>query len=398
MSLDLSKVVAQIGGMIAGIRAGSEERQRHLRTALDVFHNKAIDLDTLNKKIIASRGKTTFLVAELVEGLNQRYKPSPLPAEFSVLATDGSHIDVDRHKSTRCYLINIGKVMLGYGSNPEAVLESIPRLYSDDEDMVIKPQDGLGRVLDRVLLGIKRDVEELNALLEMAVRLSQESIALGLLDGSLIKWGLEAYPDFVADALLKNGYIRCLDELKNLAEKRQIAIASYISFPGSTDVVNTLRLVLCPHEPANCDSHCKSSNERDCDSVAGVRDRDIFNSLLEEGERSALFISPSKILEYYGEHHVYFCYMKIDEEIARIEIPKWIALNEERLNMVHTLVLDQCRRGHGYPVALSEAHEQAVLTGADRENFWQMVDELLVEEGMSSAQSVKSQSKRTKWV
>ncbi len=54
--------------------------------------------------------------------------------------------------------------------------------------------------------------------------------------------------------------------------------------------------------------------------------------------------------------------------------------------------------GKGYPVALSEAHEQAVVTGADRENFWQLVESSLVDEHLPSLSSAKSQSKRTRWV
>ena len=89
---------------------------------------------------------------------------------------------------------------------------------------------------------------------------------------------------------------------------------------------------------------------------------------------------------------------RLDEEIARIEIPQWVAQDEKRLNLVHTLVLDQCRRGQGYPVALGEAHEKAVITGADRENFWQMVESSLIAEHLPTSGSAKSQSKKTRWV
>jgi NurA-like 5'-3' nuclease len=133
--------------------------------------------------------------------------------------------------------------------------------------------------------------------------------------------------------------------------------------------------------------------------VAGVQDRELFINLLGQGERSALFISQSSIVQKrYGEHKVYFFYLRVDDEIARVEIPRWVATDESLLNLAHNLALDQCRRGHGYPVALTEAHEQAVVTGADREQFWQLVESLLVEEKMPTPTSAKSQSKRTRWV
>src|SRR4030042_1979183 len=133
MSLDLTKIAVQVAGMVEKLKADSRERQEHLNKALSVLNDKAIDLDALRKKISAS--KTTWLVADIVEGLSQRYPPQTLPAEFTVIATDGSHIDVDRHQSARCYLINIGEIALRYGVSPSASLGSKPRLYSNDADL-----------------------------------------------------------------------------------------------------------------------------------------------------------------------------------------------------------------------------------------------------------------------
>jgi len=45
-----------------------------------------------------------------------------------------------------------------------------------------------------------------------------------------------------------------------------------------------------------------------------------------------------------------------------------------------------------------EAHEKAVITGADRENFWQMVEAQLIAEHLPTSGSAKSQSKKTRWV
>ena len=81
-----------------------------------------------------------------------------------------------------------------------------------------------------------------------------------------------------------------------------------------------------------------------------------------------------------------------------VEIPQWVAKDESLLNLTHGLILDQCQRGLGYPVALSEAHEKAVVTTADREEFWQLVESLMVEEKMPTPTSAKSFSKRTRWV
>jgi len=399
MSLDLAKLVSQVGGMIARLKAGREEKQERLNNALDVLRRQTPDLDSLASKIAAS--KTTWLVAGLVDGLDRHYAPPPCPLEFTVMATDGSHIDVDRHRSTRCYLINIGTVVLNYGAQPNALLDSIPNLYSGDEDLVISPAGVKGREqpVEGTLLGIKRGVDELYQLVQLAKELPAGSSTLALLDGTLILWGLEAYPEFVTEALLDKGFLSYLDDIKKLNSDKKLALASYISFSRSTDVANVLRVALCPYDPPDCDRYCSTSDKRDCDAVAGVRDRDLFLNLLSPGERSALFISQSSIVnKHYGAHRVYFFYLRVGDEIARVEIPQWVALDENLLNFTHSLVLDQCRRGQGYPVALSEAHEKAVVTGADREQFWQLVESSLVDEHLPTLASAKSLSKRTRWV
>jgi len=385
--------------MVARLKAGGEDRQKRLNYALDVLHNQAADLANLTRKIASS--KTTWLVAGLVDGLDRHYEAPPTPTEFTVLATDGSHIDVDRHRSTRCYLINIGSVILHYGAYPSATLDSFPHLYFGDEDLVITPVGVRGReqIIEGALLGIKRGVDECRQLAELAAELPPDSSNLALLDGSLILWGLEAYPEFVTEALLNKGFLSYLDEMRKLNKDKRLALASYISFPRSTDVVNALRVALCPHDPADCDRYCSAGEKRDCDTVAGIRDRELFFNILAPGERSDTFISGSSIVQkHYGVHQVYFFYLRIKDEVARVEIPRWVAVDEGLLTLVHALVLDQCHRGQGYPVALSEAHEKAVVTGADRENFWQLVESSLVKEHVPSLGSAKSQSKRTRWV
>jgi hypothetical protein len=397
MSLDLSKIVEQITSMVAGLKSHRDERQQQINHALDILRSQSNNTEQLEKKIEAS--KLTWLAAHIVEPIDRSYQPQPLPDEFTVIATDGSHIDVDRHKPTHCYLINIGGVVLRYGPHPDAMLDSVPHLYASDEELVIISPGMQGREqpIEGTLLGIKRSVEECKRLAELAAELPADSKAVGLIDGSLILWNLEAYTDFVSDILLEKGFLTYLEQIRKLNDNREIPIASYISYPRSSDVVNTLKVALCPRETVDSDK-CFECKTRECDFVAGVRDRELFTALLTPGERSALFISPSKIQKRYGKNLVHFFYLKLDEEIARIEIPQWVAQDEKRLNLVHTLVLDQCKRGQGYPVALGEAHEKAVITGADRENFWQMVESLLIAEHLPTSGSAKNRSKKTRWV
>jgi hypothetical protein len=398
--LDLNRVAGQISTMVDQLKTGAGQHRENLEQAIKLMQLEPASLAELKRKAALSAGKTTFLVAGLVDPLDAHFSAPATPADFTILATDGSQIDVDRHQSARCYLINIGRVRLDYGSHPDAVLENIPRLYANDKDMVIssgtKEQN-----IESQLLGICRSIEELRHLVMLAAEVSQP--ALALIDGSLILWALagKEYQDFVLEELLDRGYLKHLQAMQALGQQKTLALASYISFPRSTDVVNVLRLALCPHAIADCDRYCRelAVGKRPCDSIAGVQDRDIFSKLLADGARSALFQTQSRIVEKrYATQRIHFFYLKTSEEIARVEVPEWVAANQGLLELTHSLILDQCRRGQGYPVALSEAHEQVVVTAADRQSFQQTLEMWLTGEHIPVTTSVKSRSKKTRWV
>jgi hypothetical protein len=398
MTLDITEVASQIGNMVIKIKSGNQERRQHLKCAFDKLRDNNIDLIKLGQKIKMAHTQH-WSPAGLLEGLNLRFPSPPVLQEYTVIATDGSHIDVDRHRAAHCYLINIGAITLSYGQNPFAELKSVPHLYSKDEDLVIKNSHNKQQreQVKGGLLDIKRSVEECRKLAEMAAALPANRSTLALMDGSLVLFGIQNYPDFVVEELLDGGLIKALDELKNLNRSRKLVLASYISLPQSDEVVNIIKVAICPQESVDCDRNCADIDPA-CDAVSAINDRMLFENLLQPGERSAIFVNPSIILKRYRAHQVYFFYLRVDDEIARVEVPKWVADDRELLNLTHALVLDQCRRGHGYPVALSEAHEKAVVTGVDREEFWSMVEESLEEEKIPIYTSTKNRSKRTRWI
>ena len=60
--------------------------------------------------------------------------------------------------------------------------------------------------------------------------------------------------------------------------------------------------------------------------------------------------------------------------------------------------MEQCKKGNGYPVAISEAHEQAVINGSDRYLFREMVNQALERQGINTYTSQKDRSKRMPWL
>ncbi len=401
MALDLNETASQVQGMASLMKARQSGWSQKLRTALETL--AAADAQVIEGKRRLSR--VTWLVPGLIDDLRTRSDPGPLPSDFSVVSVDGSHIDVDRHLPARCYLINIGACVLTYGSQPNAHLFSRPKLYADEDDLALRDSAFKTREqhVEGPLLGVKRAVEELRGLVDLLKNTPDETPTLALMDGTLVLFGLadKDQPEYVRKALLEEGFLQAMEEVRELAQARPLALASYISLPRSPEVVNALRLKVCPYEPANCDLHCKTLDvgARPCDAVGGLMDRDLFSEVLSPGQRSGLFASTSSVVEkYYGEHQIHFFYVNVGEEMGRVEMPAWAASNPGLLDLAHSVIVDQCRRGQGYPVAIMEAHEQAVVTGADRQYFRELVEEVLSGERLPVYTSEKERSKRVKWL
>jgi hypothetical protein len=317
---------------------------------------------------------------------------------------DGSHIDVDRHLPVPCYLLNLGGCVLTYGSQADAQFFSQPQLAADPADLYLTDPDSPvnEEAITGPLLGILRTVRELERLVEVVEQQPPDLPTLALVDGTLVLWGLsgQTYKPFVRKAILEEGLLPALDRLRELARTRPLTIAAYVSLPRTTEVANAIRCCLCPHDATRCREACshRRATLTPCEAATGFLDRDLFQQTLEPGWRSSLFISNPVSAQDYGEHQVHFYYLHAGEEIARVEVPQWVAQDEKLLSLGHSLIMEQCRRGQGYPVAISEAHEQAVINGADRQLFKQMITEVLERQGLPTYSSEKERSKRSPWV
>jgi hypothetical protein len=397
MPIEFSRLAAQVDDMVA--RAGMEDEERRARLELAVRTFAKADEDVLKNRIASS--DTPWPVAGITRGFNRQYDPPPCPQEFTVLATDGSNIDVDRHNSVRCYLINIGTVAIHYGAKPDAQLSSEATIFFGDDLALTDPISGRAELIEGTLLGVKRSIAECTALAEAVAKQPSARSTLAMVDGSLVLWGLSPkdYESFMREELLDNGYLSAFDSMKKRSTDGPLALCAYTSFPRNAEVVNAMRVSVCGCDPVDCERCRQEGRKRECDDIAGITDGGLFDTLLGAGQRSAVFSSGSQYVQkYYGEHKISFFYLKAGDEIARVEIPQWVAERDDLIDMVHALALDQCRLGQGYPVALMEAHEKAIVTAADREAFRLLVERAMAEAGINIQMSGKSHSKRTRWV
>jgi hypothetical protein len=395
VTLDLSRVINSISEMVATVDPNHE---RHRFDALRRLW-EAHDADELDARL--DQAGTTFLTILQTGELRTQIPLPAVPANYAVAATDGSMMMPDRHSPARFYLVNVGQVYLRYGDNPTASLTSDPDLRFAEEDLWVSASNG--RVpINETILGLRRAVAELAAAVNL---LEGEPLpAVALVDGTLILWMLESLDDEIIETLLDE-FIQVLDVL----EAYRIPVAGYISSPGATDIFGTMRVAACDY-PTNgraidcMDCWRRIINEGHtaaCDILPRVTDRYIVDAVaeLQPGQRTAAFPSESRILRRYRpQHRVWFCYLNTGAEIARLEIPAWVAADTELLDRVHALVWDQAQLGRGYPVALQEAHEQAVLSMADRRLVEQTVERQLASQGIIVTRTGKDGSKRGRFV
>lgn len=390
--LDHIATKQQINIMVREQRTIQRVSGGKLERAYQEARRWTVDWRYLAEKI--ERSKASWLVAELLEPVGlQRARPDR-PPRLTVLATDGSQLFPDRHEVSSCYLINIGTIVFHYGTGERPVLASRPTLFFKEDDLYIE-WSGKRTPVNADVVGARRGVMELTTLADLVSEIPEPTRkAVALSDGTLISWTLEGKPDDFKNPMLK----ATLDAFDRFADAR-IPVASYISYSNSSDVINALRVGLCPEDCVpGCDSCPQRQHHPDappCAVIEGVMDRALFGRILRNpGERSVIFRSTSEILKEYGRHRIYFFYLNVGYEIARIEVPEWVALDPELLDLVHTMVCDQVEKGKGYPIILAEAHEKAVVRGADRELFYRLLSDSYVIGGVRSEISRKNISKR----
>lgn len=319
--------------------------------------------------------RTELLVPHWHEKLNTIYPVSTSAIPYQILSVDGSQVYPDRHQGTSCYLINIGSVLLTYGLEPNRVLlDTQPYVFAGEQregDLSVES------------VNCRRHELELQAGLCLSKTLikNDDTPTLLLVDGSLIFWHLESQDKEVKDRFLK----QYLSLLQGFYEDN-LLIAGYISLPKSKELVNLIRLALCNFSITHCP---------DFHSLDHLVDTSIARFFLHQGTRTQVFANQSPITQYYQNNlKPYFFYIDSGYEIARVEIPAWIAHDQTAVDTVAAIIMDQINKGFGFPVCVAEAHEQAVVKGPDREFFYHLIQKLGIEQRQRMVFSQKSMKKR----
>lgn len=414
MTLDLLDVAAQLPALVERVAAERARLADRLQTALRELAKAAADPEALTERLRAARTKWP-LALPMHEPPDQAYPAPEAPAIYTAIATDGSHIDVDRHAPVDCFVLNLGWAVIRYGDGLPPDLAARAELQPTSAALTTPDEEDASatHALRGETLSLLRGVRELARLAELVAAEPTPRPTLALLDGNLGLWNVSqvAIPAALRERLIhgEGGMRPALDLLRDRAATEPLAFGAYTSRPGTSDVAHALRVAHCPLTAVDC-SRCPGlgTPERPCDAAGVGLDADLFWALLRPGERSAVFRTWSRPFlragqapaHWYEEagHDVAFFYLRLEDEVARVETPIWTAESPERLALLHALTLDQCGRGPGYPVTLQESHEAAVISGADRRAFADLLERELYRHGLEPRGSAKRLSKTRRGV
>jgi len=385
--LEVSTQVRQMGELLADRRADQHRRLSLLEAMLAAYRDRWQELAELAEQV---RERVAVPTGPLDEHI-----PAPPPlAAYTALATDGAEIDPDRHGgSGDFFLINVGRVAIPYGQPGRAVeLRSVTSLgYTDDDLFIVDPRDPRRQVpmRDRHLDAL-RTVEELRALADLAEQEAGEAPTMALVDGTLLFSVLEERPRDFLRARFYSDYVQQIERMRQAG----VAVAAYASRSRGIDLVNLFRAV-CGGTPLACDV-CLGAHA--C-ALRGLSDAHLLGQGLRRWERSGLFRVRSNVHDpYFGPHRAYFFLLQTGEEIARVEVPEWVARDQQHMNNLHAVLVDQLQKGFGYPAVLARADDRAVISLSDRTVLDTLVRQELARRGVLAKPSAKLHRKQVRTV
>ncbi len=388
MAIDFQQVYAkirEIGSSVQQRKKTLEERRVKARELLNFY---ADALEELHRKVEAAKAADPAVrcALPLNERLDSHFPPPDLPLNATLIAADGSQINPDRHAAIQFGLINVGAIIMQLNSGESPVLRTESELLFDEELFTAN-----GNPLTDGMVALRRDLRERSRLDTLAAEFGQSGVpVVTFTDGPIELWGARDGEDASAYEESLKTYRTVLSRLQS----RGVTTAGYVDKPAANLVVRLLELVDASDEDLQ--------KLRDYHPLRGVSDRWLFgekaapllgagereNPLLAPGERSAVFAIQSKSEKsYQGMLSLHFFYLNVGTPghpwPVRVEIPRWVADDAQKLGLLHAVLVQQCRimGAKPYPYLLHRAHETAVVSHEERQQVEQMLLRELRENG-----------------
>ncbi len=370
--LKIDKIILQVEKIV------EEKYSENLRklSAIDFVIKKLKEIKPEDLKNVTYK-ETLSLFGTPIEIPGRAIKVEKEISDYTAIAADGSEVPINEDFFFPYYIINIGFIALKYGKDHFFFADSNAKIYFEENELYEKVGDKSFLVRGE-LLSSKMLLEESKKLEELLKDFyTVEVPVLALFDGTLIQWEIKETSE-----TYKNNFVKNFQRMILIAEQLKAPLAGYISGTHSRDVMEMIRIFLE-----------MKGEDFDKQLLSIIKDADIFKIILRKGERSAIFRSNAPILNLY-KVPIYFFFLNVGSEVVRIEIPEFIAFDNDLLEKTCALILSQSNKGEGYPVVLKEAHEQAVIKSSERVFIEELFIDFLRKKGIIFNQNYKFLSKK----
>lgn len=372
MPLNFQEIYQEVKQIGLGIKEREAKRAASREQARALFLEFAEQIDVLRTQVdkIKETEPSLRCAVPVSEPLDTHLPPPPMPTGITLIAADGSQINPDRHASVQFGVINVGAIVLRVNSGESPRVETESQLLFDN---TLHSENG--GMISEGLVALRRDLNERTKLEKLASEFSKNGDAvITFTDGPIELWGGREGEEAEA-------YNEALGQYKTVLLRlyaQGVITAGYVDKPAADLVVRLLELTQYVAD--------RDGNLRLYHPLRGVSDRWLFGEkgrpLLKAGERSAVFAIQSKSERHYqGVLELHFFYINVGTEHnpypVRVEVPKWVADDKEKLGWLHAVLVNQCHQmgTRPYPYLLHRAHEIAVVTNEDKaqvENMLQM--------------------------
>ncbi len=319
--------------------------------------------------------------------LNRGIPPAQTPREATIIACDGSQIVPDRHAPFLYYLINTGTIAYYHGNGRPPDIFSQPTLKYpgaselDEEDLF---------TLNSALVNLWRDQFEIEALESTLKEIQPHNgPRLAVLDQRLLYWPASGLPGREGQKV-----VEAWQQAMTGIRQKDTWLAGYIDRPGKRSILTMLHSLEIDQPEFKINSLYRSA------PYTGLSDIDLYDSILEVGQRSPVFVDISMHNDTFRardeENEICFFYLRTGEgprELARVDIPMWVARDEATVSTMHALLYDQCTILGSYPYVITRADEIAVVGRRDQEELENRIALRLAEIGMDARMTAKQRSK-----
>lgn len=401
MALEFAKLLTQIQSMGSMIDALDFDLSDLIKLATERFE-AADDLDKVYEhiRIVRSSQISGYRGAAPLDPpygkpINLIYAPPPTPEKATIVAADGSQIYPDEQAPLHYYLLNAGLFIYHHGADRLPEPYTLPQLFYHKDHV----HDHAKRVISNRTVDARRTVNEMTQLAKISRELLRDGETrplIALYDNHLLFW---VNSDVTGSDQIMKEYHAALVSLHDAGA----ILAGYLDNPYRSRVVTRLLYLLSLRDEADIKAH-QQDLARGGD-LEGLRDVHFFNYILRPGERSAIMVQNSpRNLSYKQRgvsYEVAFFYVKVyngfQSAIARVDVPMWVARDEQAINDLHALVLEQCAMQGvtPYPYVLTRADELAYVGSKDKRKLDELVNIELRKRGIDPAMlSAKDRSKR----